>query len=108
MRNGILLILVKSDVHTTAGSICYIPGHGTIAQADEMADGVERGGGVHDEAFASQSGMPVADDIPGSALSAQEAVVGMAGERPCGGLAVSTAEADWKPVAAGGQKLSPV
>ena len=80
----------------------YILGHGTIAQADEMADGVERGGGVHDEAFTSQSGMPVADDFPGAALPAQEAVVGMAGERPLGGLAVSTAKADREPVAGRG------
>ena len=52
--------------------------HGTIAQADEMADGVERGGGVCDEEIARQGGVPVVVGFPGSTLSTQETVVGMA------------------------------
>ena len=57
----------------------YIFGHGTIAQTNEMADGVERGGGIRDEASSGQGGVPVAVDIPGSALSPKEALGAVAG-----------------------------
>lgn len=54
-------------------------GHGTIAQANEMADGVERGGGVRGEACAGESGVPMVVGIPGSTLSAEEALAAVAG-----------------------------
>jgi hypothetical protein len=70
------------------GRMCYILGHGTIAQENEMADGVERHGGVCDKASAGESSMSVADDFPHSALSTQETVVGVAGKAACSRLAL--------------------
>lgn len=80
-------------------------GHGTIAQANEMADGVERGGGVRTEEDTGEGGVPVAHHFPGPALPAQETLGEVAGQAASGGLAVPTAEADREPVAGGSEEL---
>jgi len=76
--------------------------HGTIAQADEMADGMERGGGIRDEKTAGQSGMPMAEHFAGPALPNPETMAGLAGQTANGGLALSTTETNGEPVAFGG------
>lgn len=85
--------------------MCYIRSHGTTAQADEMADGVERGGGIRAEEDTGKGGMPVADDFPCSTLPTQETMGEVAGQAADGGLAVSTAQKDRKPMACGSEEL---
>ncbi len=60
--------LVKSDVRTSHVPCGTSLSHGTTAQANEMADGVERDGGVRDETPSSESGVPVVDDFPNSVI----------------------------------------
>ena len=86
--------------------MCYIHGHGTITQTNEMADGVERGGGVRDEAFAGESRVPVVDDFPSPTVSLEEEVAGVAGETTHGGVVVPTTETNREPVADGSKELS--
>ncbi len=83
-----------------------MPGHGTITQADEMANGVECDGGIRGEEVAGFGGVSVAVDLTGATVSAEETMAAMAREEAERGVAVSTTETNGESMACGGEGLS--
>ena len=86
----------------------YTVGHEirTVAQANEMADGVECDDGIRHQEDTGGSGVPVVVRFSRSVVSPPETVVRVARQEAVGRVALSTSQARGIPMASGGQKFS--
>ena len=73
----------------------------TVTQENEMADGMERGGGICDQEAASEGGHAVVGDIAGSIVPFKEALVELARQEAIRRLALSQAQTNRIAMAAG-------